>query len=98
MDELPIWFSMPAGRCGRLDVSFDRLWNTLKVDVGVIDDIKPFQLIYIDWHASDPLTCIGFCTDAVVWLVYRSFCAMAVVWSGNAPKPWRKPGRIAFAL
>ena len=39
MDELPIWFSMPAGRCGRLDVSIDRLWNTLQVDDEDINDI-----------------------------------------------------------
>ena len=49
MDELPIWFSMPAGRCGRLDVSIDRLWNTLQVDDEDINDIKPFQLLCINF-------------------------------------------------
>ena len=86
---------MPAGRCGRLDVSIDRLWNTLQVDDEVMDDTNfpnCFALFLTRIRSSRSLCDVQ---EPLVVPCIVSF-ALAIVWSGKAPKPRWKPGQLTF--
>ena len=62
-----------------MDVSIDRLWNTLQVDDEIIDDINLSNcLALIDTHPIHCF-CIGICTDAAFGL----YIEVSMSWLSN---------------